>query len=100
MSALPQKRTSGRRLDLSALCQKRTYTAQQNPCLFDHLVGGTDQTCGELDPERPCGLEIDHELEFRRCLHRQTGNFFTFKDTIDVSGRAPELFDSIRPIRN
>jgi len=31
----PRKRTNGRRLDLSALCQKRTLRRPQ----FDHLVG-------------------------------------------------------------
>src|SRR5262249_15866658 len=84
----------------AAMVPRRPAAGWNRGASFGHLVGGTEQTCGQLDPERLCGLEIDHELEFRRRLHRQTGNFFTFKDTIDVSGRAPELFDSIRPIRN
>jgi len=39
MSALPPKRTNGRCLDMSALCQSRLNAPQQNASLFDHLVG-------------------------------------------------------------
>src|SRR5215813_3092992 len=38
-----RKRTSSDTTGISALCQKRPNVAQQNPCLFDHLVGGHKQ---------------------------------------------------------
>ena len=34
-----EKRTNRRRLDLSALCQKRSFALQQKSSLFNHLVG-------------------------------------------------------------
>src|SRR5262249_60863868 len=48
----------------SSPCMSNRMSAVAICCSLDHLVGGTEQTCGQLDPERPCGLEIDHELNF------------------------------------
>src|SRR5450631_2807401 len=38
--------------------------------LLDHLVGESEQRRGNVEAERPCGLEVDHELVFRRLLKR------------------------------
>jgi hypothetical protein len=39
--------------------------------LFDHLVGEREELGRKLDAERLRGLEIDHQLELGRLLHRQ-----------------------------
>ena len=41
---------------------------------------------GHSKTKRLGGLEIDHQLELSRRLHRQVGRFFAFQDTIDVVG--------------
>src|SRR6266498_3001462 len=38
---------------------------------FDHLVGAGEQSRGQIEAERLCGLEVDHQLELGRLLHRQ-----------------------------
>jgi hypothetical protein len=42
----------------SALCQKRMYAPQQNPCLFDHLVGAGVKRRRHANAERLCGLKV------------------------------------------
>src|SRR5262249_42540576 len=68
MSALPQKRTSRDPLRKSALCQKQTYAAQQNPFLFDHLVGAGEQCWRDFDAEHHRCCQVDDKLELAR-LH-------------------------------
>src|SRR6516164_11643000 len=41
--------------------------------LFDDLVGEREELGRKLDAERLRGLEIDHQLELGRLLHRQLG---------------------------
>ena len=50
------------------------------------------------EAERLRGLEIDHQLEFGRRLHRQVGRLLALEDAIDVAGGLPVLVDPIRPI--
>jgi hypothetical protein len=38
--------------------------------LFNHLVGGREQSRRDAEAERLGGLAIDHKLEFGRCLYR------------------------------
>jgi hypothetical protein len=49
---------------------KATYAAQQGPSLFDHLVGEREQLCRKFEPERLCGLEIEHKPQLRGSLYR------------------------------
>ena len=51
---------------------------QQTSCvgcddLLDYLVGESEELGRKLDAERLRGLEIDHQLELGRLLHRQLG---------------------------
>jgi hypothetical protein len=38
--------------------QKRTYAAQQNASLFNHLVGARQQSRWDIDPERTGSLQV------------------------------------------
>jgi hypothetical protein len=67
---------------------------------FDHLVGGADKGWRQVEAKRPGGLQVDDEMKFGRCLHRQVGRLFALEDAIDISCRAPVLVDKIRPIRD
>src|SRR6516165_691208 len=57
---------------------------------LDHLVGGGAEAFGRS--------EIDDQLELGRRLDRQVARLLALEDAIDVSGRAPELVDNIRPV--
>src|SRR6516164_7274129 len=70
-----------------------SYTASLN-----HLVGARAQRRWHFEAKLPRGLQIDHQLDFGRRLHRQVGRLFALEDAIDVAGRASELIDPVRPI--
>jgi hypothetical protein len=52
----------------AALCQSRPNAAQQNPCLFDHLVGEREQLVRHVQAERLGSLEIDDHSNFQVSL--------------------------------
>ena len=64
------KQTPTGRVQCDAMCHKATYAAQQGPSLFDHLVGEREQLCRKFEPERLCGLEIEHKPQLRGSLYR------------------------------
>jgi hypothetical protein len=41
---------------------------------LDHLVGECEQRRGHFEAKRPCGLEVDHELELGRLLDCELGD--------------------------
>src|SRR5215471_7042120 len=98
MSALPPKADMCGAQAHVCLGQKRTHAAQQRRSLFDHLVGATDQKLWDIQPERLCGFEIDHQLVLVRRLHRHVGWLLALKDAIDIAGGSPIQVSKVSPI--
>jgi hypothetical protein len=48
--------------------------------LFDHLVGVGEQAGPNGEAERPRGLELDEEIEFRRLHHREVEGLLALYD--------------------
>ena len=53
---------------------------------------------GTFEVERLGGLEVDDQFILGRRLHRQVCRLFAFEDTVDVTGRAPELVEDVCPV--
>ena len=66
--------------DIVAACGHFAFVPQGDICsaakevLFDHLVGECEQRRRHLEAKRPCGLEVDHELELGRLLDCELGD--------------------------
>jgi hypothetical protein len=56
---------------------------------FDHLVGEREQLGGNFKAERLSGLDVDHQLEFVRCLHWQISRLLALKNASDVGRSLP-----------
>src|SRR6266550_7770328 len=67
---------------------------------LDHLVGANHQCHRHLEPDCPCGLEVDDQLEFRRLLYRKTGGTSAAKNFVDVDGGTTIKVGVARPIRD
>jgi hypothetical protein len=52
--------------------------------LFDHLVGGSEQSGRDLEPENFRCIQIDYELELYRILNWKLGWLFAFEDSRKV----------------
>jgi hypothetical protein len=57
---------------------------QQKRMLFDHLVGPSRQRKRDSDAERPRGLEVQEQFNFRALLDRQLARLFAFEDAASV----------------
>jgi hypothetical protein len=53
---------------------------------FDYLIGTGENRRRDRQPERLGGIEIDHQLEGGRLLHRQIGRLCAFEDSPRVTG--------------
>src|SRR6476661_6000306 len=49
--------------------------------LFDDFIGNCQYRRGHLDTERPCGPEVDDQLQLGRSYDRQFGWLFAIEDT-------------------
>jgi len=72
--------------------------ATRGPCSLDHLVGELLKMQWYVETKRFGGLEIDHQLELARRLHRKIGRLLAPKDTVDVSCRRAPLLNLIDSI--
>jgi hypothetical protein len=66
--------------------------------LLDHLVGAGEQRVRHRDPERPRGLQVDHQFEFRRGLDRQLPRIGSAQNSVDVGCRPPEQMRTVDPV--
>src|ERR1700722_11202831 len=57
--------------------------------LFDHLVGKHKEQFWDCKSDRLGSLEIDHQFEIRRRLHRKITWRFSFQDSINVGDWLP-----------
>ena len=53
--------------------------------LFDYLVGGRQQRRWHGEAERPCGLQIYRQLEFRRLNDGEIGRLGTLEDLAGIN---------------
>ena len=72
----------------------RTSTGWIAPALPGALIRSPRRRAAErnerhVEAQRSGGLEVDDQLEFRRCLNREVGGLFASEDAIDVRCRAP-----------
>src|SRR5262245_34384557 len=61
--------------------------------LFNHLAGTREQRGRHSEAERLSGFEVDCQFVLGRRLNRHVSRLFTFKDSIDVAGRASVLVE-------
>jgi hypothetical protein len=63
--------------------------------LLDHFVGDCEERRGHVEPERPGGLQVDHQLEPGRLLDRNVGGIRAAQNLVGELGRAPVLLPAI-----
>ena len=68
-----------------------------NCSLFDHLAGVQWKCRRDVLPGRLGGLEVHHQLELGRRLHRQVTRLLAPQDAIDIGRGAPPLIDPTIP---
>src|SRR6516225_1893928 len=74
----PSRRRTRRRKSRSPASMKPNVS-------FDDLVDPGEDRLRDCQPQRACGLEIDHQLESRRLLDWQIGWLGAAEDLSDVS---------------
>jgi hypothetical protein len=57
---------------------------------LDQFASARQQSWGDREAKRCGGFEVNEQLKFCRCLHRQVAEFRTFEDAVDVPCRRPD----------
>src|SRR5215831_10979206 len=83
---------------MSALCQKQTLCVTAKFRLFDHLVGGREQSWWHTEIKRSRCLEINDQLELARLLDRKVGGLLALEDAIDIGCAAAEQVGAINTV--
>src|SRR6476660_6269755 len=68
--------------------------------LFNDLIGTSHERHRHLEPDCPCSLEVDDQLEFCCLLYRKTGGTSPAKNFVDVDGGTTIKVGVARPIRD
>src|SRR6266436_8731012 len=96
-SALPPKADITLRSRHFRFVPLATIRTAANSSLFDHFVGESQQCRRDREPERLCGLHVDHQLESSRLLDRQISRFGALQYFVDIgSGEPSELNEVCR----
>jgi hypothetical protein len=66
--------------------------------LFDHVIGGNEQLVGHGQPESPCGLVVDDELERRGLQDRQIAGLRPFDDAAGIETGLTISVPNVSPI--
>jgi hypothetical protein len=64
---------------------------------LDHRVGARKQGRRHLNAEGLGGPQVNDQLVFGRCLHRQVGRLLAFEYAVDIAGRGPILGNETDP---
>src|SRR3974390_3112850 len=78
----------------------RDGTISDTPTLFYNFISAGEERRGHGEAERLSGLEVDHQLEFGRALHRQVGWLLALENAIDVASSLSERIDRVCPVRD
>ena len=57
---------------------------QQKGLLFDHLIGAALDRLRHGNSERPSGLKVYDQFDFRSLLHRKVSGFLAIENTADI----------------
>ena len=68
--------------------------------LFNNLISAGKERMWHSEAKRLGGVEVDHQLEFGRALHRKVCGLFALKDSIDVASSLPVLINRVSPVRD
>lgn len=67
---IQMRETNYLQINIPACNARPTHAPQQSLCLFDDLVGTGDEYRRDVQPDRLGCLEVEHQIEARRLLHR------------------------------
>src|SRR5438309_11958087 len=69
-------------------------------CSMNHLVRAQQELLRYRNLESLRGLQIDHEVEFRRLFDRQVRRLRAFENLVDEDRGPSEVCPDIRPVRH
>src|SRR3974377_1279059 len=68
--------------------------------LFNNLISAGKERRRHSEAKCLSRLEVDHQLEFGRALHRQVGWLLTLENAIDVASSLSVRIDRVWPVRD